>query len=170
MHFFDRWRTRDFVAMEVFPNTSKCRCILVTWKGIIGLTSAVSDKADTHSMCEVLGEFLFLYVGGMLQTFLPFKCTDLKKCIRELWITLYTNKTEHKRGILTISREEGGGGNAFLARSQNFEKASVSFVISVRLSTVCPHARIEQPGPHWTFIKFDVWMSVENLSRKFNFY
>jgi hypothetical protein len=30
------------------------------------------------------GEFLFLYVGGTLDSFPLFKCTDFVKCVREL--------------------------------------------------------------------------------------
>jgi hypothetical protein len=33
--------------------------------------------------------FLFPSVGHTLQSFPPFKCTDFKKCIRELWLILY---------------------------------------------------------------------------------
>jgi len=35
-----------------------------------------------------LGEFLFLPVGRILQSFPPFKCASFMKCCKELWITL----------------------------------------------------------------------------------
>jgi hypothetical protein len=55
--------------------------------------------------------------------------------------------------------------NWFLARSENCEKATVSFVMSV-----CPSVIMEQIGSHWTdFVKFSVWIFFENLSRKFEF-
>ena len=42
-----------------------------------------------HAKKNIFGEFLFLYVGRMLQSFPPFKCTHFMKYVREFWITLY---------------------------------------------------------------------------------
>jgi len=55
-------------------------------KCVISLTSAVSQMADAFVRYaeKKIGEFLFLSAGRMLQSFLPFKCTDFMKCVREL--------------------------------------------------------------------------------------
>jgi hypothetical protein len=38
---------------------------------------------------QKLRKFLFPSVGRTLQSFPPFKCIYVMKCVRELWITLY---------------------------------------------------------------------------------
>ena len=67
------------------------RCSGYGRKWIIGLTSALIQRADTYSTYEVckkkkktLGDFLRPSEGGMLQSFPPFKCAYFLKCIREL--------------------------------------------------------------------------------------
>jgi hypothetical protein len=53
------------------------------------LTSAMSQRTDTHSMYEVSKKIIFPSVGCMLQPFLPFKCTDFMKYVVEFRISLY---------------------------------------------------------------------------------
>ena len=57
---------------------------------------------------------------------------------------------------LLSNQQKLGGKKCIFGAFAKFRKASVSFVVSVRLSTVCTRARIEQPGSHWTFITFDI--------------
>jgi hypothetical protein len=43
-----------------------------------------------ETMCpQHIQEFLFLYVGHMLKSYWPLKCTNLVKFVRELRIALY---------------------------------------------------------------------------------
>ena len=55
-------------------------------------------KGRTHrafmSYVKRPGEFHFPSVGGMWQSYPPCKCTDFIRRARELWITLYTNKSD----------------------------------------------------------------------------
>ena len=62
------------------------------WKWLARLTSACHN-GQTHSALrrykKKLGKFLFPSVGCMLESYLPFKCTNFVKCVRESWIILY---------------------------------------------------------------------------------
>jgi hypothetical protein len=42
-----------------------------------------TTKLSARGMYNKPGEFLFLY-GSHVESYLPFKCTDFKKCVREL--------------------------------------------------------------------------------------
>ena len=55
--------------------------------------------------------------------------------------------------------------NQFLGAFTKWRKVAVSFVTSV-----CPSVLKSSVATRWVFMKFDIWVFFENLSRKFNTY
>ena len=74
----------------------------------------------------------------------------------------YKNQSVNAKHINTLC-----GQNAeFLGVFSKLRKATSSFVMSVLFS-----ARMEQLGSHWQiFMKFDIWVFFDNVSRKFKFH
>jgi len=69
-------------------------------------------------------------------------------------------------GSMSISDYSSSMGKWLLGALANLRKASISFVVSLRLTIRVGTARLPSEGFSWNLV---FWICFENLSRKFRF-